>query len=118
MMRREGRMIDLPMRAHNGLEPFEFWAPDAAFGVGSFLSSLLRRPVDGTVQQLAVHTEGGVVMPAQVLMSIVPSDCHVEIEAMISNRDIGFVRGGRSPDWTKIKNRKHPAMERVMEVIR
>lgn len=27
-------------------------------------------------------------------------------------------RGGRSPDWTKVKNRKHPAMERVMEAIR
>ena len=32
----------------------------------------LTAPVDGTVQQLAVHTEGGVVTPAQVLMSIVP----------------------------------------------
>jgi hypothetical protein len=27
-------------------------------------------------------------------------------------------RGGRSPDWIKVKNRKHPAMERVMEAIR
>jgi hemolysin D len=52
----------------------------------------LTAPVDGTVQQLAVHTEGGVVTPAQVLMSIVPTDSHLEIEAMISNRDIGFVR--------------------------
>jgi hemolysin D len=51
----------------------------------------LTAPVDGTVQQLAVHTEGGVVTPAQVLMSIVPTDSHLEIEAMVSNRDIGFV---------------------------
>jgi bifunctional non-homologous end joining protein LigD len=24
-------------------------------------------------------------------------------------------RGGRSPDWIKVKNRRHPAMQRVME---
>lgn len=54
----------------------------------------LTAPVDGTVQQLAVHTEGGVVTPAQVLMSIVPADSHLEIEAMVSNKDIGFVQAG------------------------
>lgn len=60
-----------------------------------FRLQTLEAPVDGTVQQLAVHTEGGVVTPAQMLMSIVPIDSHVEIEAMISNRDIGFIRPGQ-----------------------
>ena len=55
----------------------------------------LTSPVDGTVQQLAIHTEGGVVTPAQTLMSIVPADSHLEIEAMVSNRDIGFVHEGQ-----------------------
>lgn len=54
----------------------------------------LRAPVDGTVQQLAVHTIGGVVTPAQQLMLIVPADSHLEVEAMISNDDIGFARPG------------------------
>ena len=54
--------------------------------------------MDGTVQQLAVHTEGGVVTPAQILMSIVPADSHLEIEAMISNKDIGFVRAGQDAE--------------------
>jgi hemolysin D len=58
----------------------------------------LTAPVDGTVQQLAIHTEGGVVTPAQILMSIVPTDSHLEIEAMISNRDIGFVRAGQEAE--------------------
>jgi len=48
-------------------------------------------PVDGVVQQLAVHTIGGVVTAAQQLMVIVPAESRLEIEAMISNRDIGFV---------------------------
>jgi hemolysin D len=46
------------------------------------------------VQQLAVHTVGGVVTPAQALMVIVPADSRLEIEAMVSNRDIGFVHVG------------------------
>lgn len=52
-------------------------------------------PVAGTVQQLSVHTEGGVVTPAQALLAIVPKNDHLEIEAMLSNRDIGFVRTGQ-----------------------
>jgi hemolysin D len=55
---------------------------------------LLRAPVAGKVQQLAVHTVGGVVTPAQPLMIIVPADSHLEVEAMVSNRDIGFVHAG------------------------
>ncbi|MGP0090888.1 MAG: HlyD family type I secretion periplasmic adaptor subunit [Xanthobacteraceae bacterium] len=54
----------------------------------------LTAPVDGTVQQLAVHTIGGVVTPAQQLMVIVPADARLEAEAMVSNRDIGFVHAG------------------------
>jgi hemolysin D len=52
-------------------------------------------PVDGTVQQLAIHTIGGVVTPAQSLLVIVPAESHLEIEAMILNRDIGFVHAGQ-----------------------
>src|SRR6185437_4430604 len=54
----------------------------------------LTAPVSGMVQQLAVHTFGGVVTPAQTLMVIVPRDSQIEIEAMVSNRDIGFVHVG------------------------
>ena len=56
----------------------------------------LTAPVDGTVQQLAVHTVGGVVSPAQPLMQIVPKQTRVEMEAFIANRDVGFVREGQS----------------------
>ncbi len=51
-------------------------------------------PVDGTVQQLVVHTVGGVVTPAQPLMLVVPDDQIVEVEAFIENKDIGFVSAG------------------------
>ncbi len=55
----------------------------------------LTAPVDGVVQQLAIHTVGGVVTPAQPLLVVVPDDSRLEIEAMVSNRDIGFVRPGQ-----------------------
>lgn len=58
----------------------------------------LTSPVDGTVQQLAVHTVGGVVTPAQSLLVVVPDDSHLEIEAMISNRDIGFIHVGKDAE--------------------
>jgi hemolysin D len=56
---------------------------------------VLASPVDGTVQQLSIHTVGGVVTPAQTLLVVVPAENHLEIEAMISNRDIGFVHVGQ-----------------------
>jgi hemolysin D len=55
----------------------------------------LTAPVDGMVQQLAVHTIGGIVTPAQTLMLLVPAESRLEIEAMVSNRDIGFVSAGQ-----------------------
>jgi hemolysin D len=60
-------------------------------------SKLLRlaAPVDGTVQQLAVHTVGGVVAAATPLMQIVPERTQVEVEAFLENKDIGFVQEGQ-----------------------
>jgi hemolysin D len=55
----------------------------------------LRAPVDGIVQQLAIHTVGGVVQPAQALMVIVPAASEIEVEAKVLNQDIGFVREGQ-----------------------
>lgn len=56
---------------------------------------VLKAPIDGVVQQLAVTTVGGVVTPAQPLMSIVPENSALEVEAQVNNRDIGHVRIGQ-----------------------
>jgi membrane fusion protein, hemolysin D len=52
-------------------------------------------PINGVVQQLAVHTVGGVVTPAQQLLMVVPQDHPVEVEAQIENKDVGFVKEGQ-----------------------
>ena len=59
---------------------------------------ILTAPIDGIVQQLAVHTIGGVVTPAEALAVVVPADSELEIEAMVSNRDIGFVFTGQDAE--------------------
>jgi hemolysin D len=58
----------------------------------------LAAPVDGVVQQLAVHTVGGIVRPAEALLTVVPLDSQLEIEAMVPNRDVGFVRAGQDAE--------------------
>jgi hemolysin D len=55
----------------------------------------LKAPIAGTVQQLAVNTTGQVVASGQALLTIVPLDSPIEIEAMIANSDIGFVAPGQ-----------------------
>ncbi len=55
----------------------------------------LRAPIDGVVQQLQVHTVGGVVKPAQELMRVVPAGDDIEVRAWLPNKDVGFVREGQ-----------------------
>jgi hemolysin D len=52
--------------------------------------------IDGTVQQLSVHTIGGVVTPAEPLLSIVPDNGQLVIEAMVQNKDVGFIHAGQT----------------------
>ena len=54
----------------------------------------LTAPVDGAVQEMSIHTVGGVVEPGQTLMRIAPATTGLEVEARLANQDIGFVREG------------------------
>jgi hemolysin D len=58
----------------------------------------LTSPIDGTVQQLAVTTVGQVVTAGQVLLVVVPSEGPIEVEALLPNKDIGFVVPGQRAD--------------------
>ncbi len=55
----------------------------------------LTAPITGTVQQLAVTTVGQVVTAGQPLLVVVPSDGPMEIEALVPNKDIGFIVPGQ-----------------------
>lgn len=58
----------------------------------------LTAPVDGVVQQLAIHSVGGVVTEAQPLMVVVPDSSTVTAEVSIANQDIGFVNAGQTAE--------------------
>ena len=52
----------------------------------------IKSPIDGYVNSVKIHTIGGVVAPAEELMTIVPKDAPLEIKAKVYNQDIGFVK--------------------------
>jgi hemolysin D len=68
---------------------------DASKAHDTWSFKTLRAPIDGTVQELSIHTVGGVVTPAQPLMTIVPVAGGLVVEAMVDNSDVGFVRPGQ-----------------------
>jgi bifunctional non-homologous end joining protein LigD len=43
--------------------------------------------------------------------------CRMELEGIVSKRRDRPYQSGRSKHWVKVKNRKHPAMSRVMETF-
>ena len=60
--------------------------------------SVITAPVSGRVNQLAVHTVGGVVSEAQSLMMVVPDDAFMEVEVYADNKDIGFIEVGQEAE--------------------
>ncbi len=58
----------------------------------------LYSPVDGTVHGIASYTIGGVVTPAQPVVTIVPGGTPLIVEAMLLNSDIGFVKTGQEAE--------------------
>ena len=60
--------------------------------------SVIVAPVSGRVNQLSVHTVGGVVSEGQGLMMIVPDDAVMEFEVYADNKDIGFIQEGQDAE--------------------
>lgn len=60
--------------------------------------SVITAPISGRVNQLAVHTLGGVVSEGQAIMMVVPDDAVMEIEAYADNKDIGFIQTGQTAE--------------------
>jgi bifunctional non-homologous end joining protein LigD len=74
------------------------------------LSRLLARRVDGIFLS---DFERGEIGP-----DLYRHACLMGLEGLVSKRRDSTYRAGRSPNWIKVKNRKHPAMYRVMEALR
>ena len=66
---------------------------------------------------IATHEIFHVKLVGEIGPDLFRAACTMGLEGLVSKRRDWPYRGGRSPDWIKVKNRKHPAMERVMEAI-
>lgn len=53
---------------------------------------VLTAPEDGYINELFVHSKGGVVTPAQKLISMYPVNSPLLIKTLVLNKDIGFIR--------------------------
>jgi len=73
------------------------------------LSRLLARRVDGIF--LSDFEEG------EIGPDLFRHACLMGLEGLVSKHKDRPYRAGRSPHWIKIKNRKHPAMSRVMDTF-
>ncbi|MFO0069175.1 MAG: HlyD family type I secretion periplasmic adaptor subunit [Alphaproteobacteria bacterium] len=54
----------------------------------------IKSPIAGTVTGLMIHTIGGILKPGATMMSIVPSDDKLIIEARVNPQDIDVVHAG------------------------
>jgi ATP-dependent DNA ligase len=71
------------------------------------LERLLARRADGI---FTISFEQGEIGP-----DLFRAACNIGLEGLVSKRRDRPYRGGRSKDWIKVKNRKHPSIERVKE---
>ncbi len=55
---------------------------------------ILKSPIDGYVNKMLIHTVGGVVTPAEKIMTIVPKTAKMVVKAKVLNQDVGFVEVG------------------------
>ncbi|MCS4089859.1 HlyD family type I secretion periplasmic adaptor subunit [Rhizobium sp. BK176] len=79
----------------------------------------IRAPSDGFVQNLAVHTVGGVVQPAQALMEIVPDRDALVVKARVAPNDIDNVTAGLKAEirFSSIPGRFVPIIEETVEDV-
>ena len=79
----------------------------------------IRAPQDGTVFQVAVHTVGGVINPAEPIMQIVPDSDTLTVEAKVNGQDIEQLRVGQTAllRMSAFNQRTTPELEGKISVI-
>lgn len=80
---------------------------------------IIKAPMDCYVNRILVHTIGGVVTPAQALMTVVPKNAELMIKAKVMNQDAGFVEAGM-PVSVKIDTynfQKYGILDGVVTVV-
>jgi HlyD family secretion protein len=70
---------------------------ERAFAIQDRLSRTdIRAPIAGTVNELNIHTVGGVISPAEVLVTLVPTNSRLKVEIRLAPVSIEQVTEGQS----------------------
>ena len=79
----------------------------------------IRAPQSGIIQNLQVHTIGGVVSPGQALMEIAPQDKGLVVDARVSPTDIDSVSVGQTAEvrLTALNLRNTPAIFGIVRTL-
>jgi membrane fusion protein, type I secretion system len=79
----------------------------------------LRAPTSGIVNQLAVHTIGGVIRSGDTIMEIVPDSDELQIEARIPPKDINDVKMGQTTyvNFSALNQRTTPKVIGVVSYV-
>src|SRR6185312_15304221 len=76
---------------------------------------------DNLARLLARRPDGIFVAPfeqGEIGADLFQAACRMGLEGLVSKRRDRPYQAGRSRDWVKVKNRKHPAMERGLDDLR
>ncbi len=65
----------------------------------------LRAPIDAVVLELADRSEGSVMREAETLITLVPANAPLRVDAQVQSRDVGFVGVG---DKVRVKLEAYP----------
>jgi bifunctional non-homologous end joining protein LigD len=86
----------------------EWWGSDFPLRRKTNLARLLARQPDGI---FVAPFEQGEIGP-----DLFRAACNMSLEGLVSKRRDRPYQAGRSKHWIKVKNRKHPATSRVMDL--
>lgn len=89
-----GFLRDQRVELDKNAQDFKTYQGDEAKAIARASLLRLTAPTAGTVQQLAIHSLGGVVTSAQTILEVVPSET-LQVKASFENQDVGFVRVGQ-----------------------
>jgi HlyD family secretion protein len=79
----------------------------------------IRAPQDGIVNQVSVHTVGGVISPGETIMTVVPGSDHLVVEVKIAPQDVDQLRYGQSAvlRFTAFNQRTTPELNGEVSLI-
>ena len=79
----------------------------------------IRAPVAGTINELSVTTLGGVITPAERLLTIVPADADLKIEFRVATNDIDQINLGQPAKlrFSAFNQRTTPEIDGVVSAI-